>query len=256
MSDCVDQNDPWSAVRPPDIEPVPVRYRGVWTRTLLETPELRDDTSFVRWMQLGRWHADLRIPLAATTGRMALPLAQLSSGQRALLDKQQGFCGVTQVDVKENGEICQWHRLVDYQPAGPSPDAGAMLFETPDRVIETGVYGVYREVWQRLPDSTNPLIALAEPRRMDGQCPARLFQAGQYLMRVRPLLQPGPEFEISFGTVQAQDAFNWQIQRSTLPELEGRRVPFGVSRQNATTALVELDGRREAWSILEWSEQT
>lgn len=256
MNDLVDQNDPWSVVRPPDTEPVPAPYHGVWTRTLLETPELRDDTSFVRWMQLRRWHADLRIPLAATTGRMSLPLAQLSPAQRTLLDKQQGFCGVTQVDVKENREICQWHRLVDYQPAGPSPDAGTMLFETPDRVVETGVFGVYREVWQRLPDSTTPLIALAEPRRMDGQCSARLFLAGQYLVRVRPLLRPGPEFEISFGTVQAQDASNWQIQHSTLPELEGRRVPFGVSRLNATTALVELDGRREAWSILEWSEQT
>lgn len=76
------------------------------------------------------------------------------------------------------------------------------------------------------------------------------------VMRVRPLLQPSPGFEISFGTVHALDASSWQIQHSTLPELEGRREPFGVSRQNATTALVELDGRCEAWSILEWSEQT
>ena len=51
-----------------DGAPVPARYRGVWTRTLLETPEVRDDTTFVRWLQLGRWHADLRIPLVARAG--------------------------------------------------------------------------------------------------------------------------------------------------------------------------------------------
>ena len=46
-------------------KPVPPAYRGVWMRTLLETPEGIDDTAFVRWMQLSHWHADLRVPLAA-----------------------------------------------------------------------------------------------------------------------------------------------------------------------------------------------
>ncbi len=252
-----DVKDPWSAIPSPDTPPVPLAYRGVWTRTLLETPALRDDSSFVRWMQLGRWHADLRIPLAATKGRAPLPLTQLSPQQREQLAMQQGFCGVTQVANQEGGEICRWHRLVDYQPTGPTPDAGLMHFETPDRVIETGVYGVYREVWQRLPESVFPLIALAEPRRADGRGSARLFRAGQYLMRVRPLLRPGPEFEISFGTVHSKDSSGsvWQIQQSTLPELEGQSAPCRITRQDAATAMVELDsGRGEAWTVLEWSE--
>jgi len=35
---------------------VPDRYFGVWSRTLLETPDTRDTTTLVRWMQLGQWH--------------------------------------------------------------------------------------------------------------------------------------------------------------------------------------------------------
>lgn len=255
MHDLVDQNDPWSAIPPPNTKLVPERYRGVWTRTLLETPDLKDDTSFVRWMQLGRWHADLRIPLASTTGRAHLPLTQLSLLQRSQLAMQEGFCGITQVTEQDGGEICRWHRLVDYQPTGPSPDAGMMQFETPDRVIETGVFGVYREVWQRLPESAFPLIALAEPSRADGRSCTRLLRAGQYLMRVQPLLRPGPEFEISFGTVHPQDPSIWQIQHSTLPELEGQRVSCRISRQDATTAFVELESGRATWTILEWVDE-
>lgn len=252
MNDC---QDPWAARNLPDTSPVPPAYRGVWVRTLLETPDLRDDTTFVRWMQLGRWHADLRVPEATLTDRAALPADQLTAAQRALLATQQGFCGVTEVTTRAGTAVCCWHRLVDYQPPGPSPDAGVMVFETPDRVIETGVHGVYREVWQRLPLSTGLLFALAEPPRVDGQASARIFRAGQYLMRVRPLPVPGPEFEISFGTLDPHDSSCWQIQRSTCPELEGQAVTLRVSRQDDDSALVEHGSGSQAWAVLEWSEE-
>ena len=37
------------------MNPVPDRYHGVWVRTLLETPEGRDTTTWVRWLQTGLW---------------------------------------------------------------------------------------------------------------------------------------------------------------------------------------------------------
>lgn len=92
----------WDAVAPPATDTVPPHYRGVWTRTLLETPTVRDTTTIVRWMQLGRWHADLRI----------------STGARTAL---QGFSGITQVSKTTQGEVCTWHRVVDYLPPGPTP---------------------------------------------------------------------------------------------------------------------------------------
>jgi hypothetical protein len=243
-------SDAWSGAVP-DTQPVPRAYRGVWMRTLLETPDLRDDSTFVRWLQLGRWHADLRVPQAARRGPAAGASWPYSESQLALLRQQQGFCGVTQVESRAQGEVCTWHRLVDYQPPGPSPDAGLMVFETPDRVIETGVHGVYREIWQRLPDSSGPYIALAEPARADGQASTRLFIAGQYLMRVRPRTQPGPEFEISFGRIETG---RWHIEQSTQPELEGQSLAFALQRRGMQTAQLHGEMRAVDWDILDWEE--
>lgn len=244
--------DPWAKPLPSGMAPVPPAYWGVWSRTLLEAPGLRDDTTLVRWMQLGRWHADLRVPLNP-------------AGQRTTaLASQQGFSGVTEVSRRGDSEVCSWHRVVDYQPPGPFPDAGEMRFETPDRVIETGIHGVYREVWERLPLSTSPLIALGEPPRADGQPSARLFIAGHYLMRVRPLplllplplalplsaaLLPNDNFEISFGTLQAGD---WRIAHATLPALEGTALALQVQRTSGEAAWVQCGPEAGAWRVLEW----
>ena len=231
------------------LPPVPDAYRGVWTRSLLQTPDLRDDTTFVRWMQLDRWHVDLRIPAVALVTRAALPLAQCSAGQREIL--RRGFCGVTEVTASKTGEVCTWHRIVDYQPPGPHPDVGHMVFESPDRVVETGMHGIYREVWHRLADSTGRLIALAEPARADGQPCARLFVVGKYLMRVEPHDLHGPAFEILFGPVESG---YWHIQQLTRPELEGNRLRFAATRNSATTAVVGGDFGIGDWPILEWGD--
>lgn len=157
-------------------EPVPAGYRGVWQRTLLETPEGRDTATQVHWLQTEGWHADLRVPEgvdpATPQGR-----AQL-----------QGFCGITRITPGVGGQpdICTWHRRWDVQPPRSAPDAGTMVFETPERVIETGVHGRYLEVWERLPGSTGPYAAQAE---LDGQgqhTGAMRFTAGRYTLTVRP----------------------------------------------------------------------
>lgn len=245
--------DPWRVIPEPACGPVPQRYRGVWMRTLLQTPELKDETTFVRWMQLGRWHADLRIPLAARSGLGAGACWPYSEHQMALLVSQQGFCGVTQVEEDTQGEVCTWHRLGDYQPPGSGPDVGHMIFETPDRVIETGVHGVYREIWQRLPQSTGRHIALAESERADGQPSARLFLAGRYLMRVRPCPSAWqPEFEISFGVLGAGQ---WRVEQSTRPELEGQSTQLSIRRQDLNLARVDAAwAGTSAWQVLEWEE--
>lgn len=165
----------WIDLPAPD-EPVPAAYRGVWQRTLLESPEGRDTTTCVHWLQTEGWHADLRVPEgvdpATPQGR-----AQL-----------QGFCGITRITPGVGGQpdICTWHRRWDVQPPRSTPDAGTMVFETPERVIETGVHGRYLEVWERLPGSTGPYAAQAE---LDGQgqhTGAMRFTAGRYTLTVRP----------------------------------------------------------------------
>lgn len=165
----------WIDLPAPD-EPVPAAYRGVWQRTLLETPEGRDTTTQVHWLQTEGWHADLRVPAG---------IDPATSAGRALL---QGFCGLTRITHGVNGQpdICTWHRHWDVQPPRSTPDAGYMVFETSERVIETGVHGRYLEVWERLPGSTGPYAALAE---LDGQgqpTGAMRFTAGRCAITVRP----------------------------------------------------------------------
>lgn len=245
--------DPWSRAPLPPGEAVPRRYRGVWQRSLLQTSDQRDDTSFVRWLQLGHWHADLRIPVAARSGMAARFNPPYDRRQLALLALQQGFAGVTRIDADSQGDVCTWHRLVDYQPSGPSPDTGHMVFETPDCVIETGVHGVYRETWQRLPDSMGACIALAEPERLDGRPGGSLFLAGRYLMRVRPCRHVWqPDFEISFGVIEAGQ---WRIEQSTRPELEGRTLGLSLRRLDETLVQLDLaDAGPARWHILEWED--
>jgi hypothetical protein len=149
-----------------------------------------------------------------------------------------------------SGEICTWHRLVDYQPPGSTPDAGHMSFESPERIVEIGVHGAYREVWQRLPGSTGRSIALAEPARRDGQPAARLFLAGHYLMRVRPSSRIGnPAFEITFGTLTDGQ---WHIERSTHPHLEGQAQAVALDRTGMELARVRQDDASTHWRILQW----
>jgi hypothetical protein len=221
----------WEAVALPATDNVPLYYRGVWTRSLLETPALRDTTTMVRWMQLGRWHADLRIPAGARTGL-------------------QGFSGITQVSKTAQGEVCTWHRVVDYLPPQPTPDAGTMVFEGADCVVETGVHGVYREIWHRLPASSKGMIALAEPARADGLATTRFFQAGQYLMRVRPSSPAHRDFEISFGVM---DSGRWHIQHSTLQHLQGQTLALGFGQLSDAQAWVQIGMEKSVWTVLEWS---
>jgi hypothetical protein len=241
----------------PNTPAVPAGYGGVWQRTLLETPTHRDDTTFVRWLQTPHWHADLRVPAA-------LPRDPAH---------HQGFAGSTEVETSGHGEVCHWHREVDLQPPGPTPDAGWMVFETTERAIETGVHGVYREVWERLPESIGAAIALGRTVR-GGVFQERLLLAGRCLMRVRaravawPALQPGDtlaalcarhpaeaaallDVEISYGLVTAGQ---WAIERSSLPALEGRVYDVAFERTSATEARVRLEGATGAWTVVDWED--
>ena len=206
-------------------DPVPERYRGVWRRSLLATPDLRDTSTTVFWLQTERWHADIRLPVGRPDFYGVRQLAECSAEQLEWLRQQQGFAGVTQVDTSANPEICSWHRVVDFQLPSATADAGTMAFE-PDVLIEKGVHAAYLEHWHKLPDSDQGFSvlrtsALSEPLRM-------LLVAGSYVMRVREhqsgwgsdaALAAILDFEISFGV---READGWRVLHSTLPWLEGQ----------------------------------
>jgi hypothetical protein len=235
----------------------------VWQRTLLETPDGRDTTTWVRWLQTGLWHGDLRVPLQADRG---------THGGRAL---QQGFGGTTLITRPDTAqpEVCTWQRTIDFQPPRSMPDAGHMVFETPERVIETGIHGTYLEVWERLPGSSSTSIALAALDATGKATGERLLVAGRYLMHLRPRSTTWPEgtapddtladvvarhpqqadalldFVIGFG-VLAHGV--WTIERATLPALEGSAFACTLQRLNPTEATVKCEGLPPQWRVLEW----
>ncbi len=204
--------------------PVPEHYLGVWQRTLLTTTSgVHDTATQVYWLQTASLFADLRIP-------SPLPF---SPAERAA---QAGFAGVTAVE----GERCQWHRAIDFQPPSGCDDIGRMRFERPDYLLEDGLDGSYHEVWERLPESLGRnwgtwLVAL------DGR-QGCLLLAGDYFLfaasRPQPLAAgesllarlergvpaaPLLDFELSFGCHQ-QGRQPWIIALSTLAERIGQAL--------------------------------
>ncbi|MEW5696969.1 MULTISPECIES: hypothetical protein [Pseudomonas] len=203
---------------------VPEHYLGVWQRTLLTTTDgVHDTATQVYWLQTASLFADLRIPVPAP-------------GTPAELATQAGFAGVTEI----TGELCQWHRAIDFQPPNGREDIGRMCFERPDYLLEDGLDGSYHEVWERLPQSLGRnwggwLTAL------DGR-QGCLLLAGDYFFFAagRAPALPAAEslmvlltcadapaalldFELSFGRHQG-GAQPWRIELSTLPERIGETL--------------------------------
>lgn len=220
---------------------VPARYRGVWRRKLLIAPGVSDTESTVLWLQTSRWHADIRIPARRPSFAGVAALADCSDDQLRFLACQQGFAGITEVDLEPMPEICRWRRRWDVQPPAATPDAGRMVFRDA-RITESGLHGDYLEEWERLPDSRGDSVELVD----EHGC---LLIAGKHVMRVAPRrrewpvdLAPGAsleqlveaalpsdrarvigwlDFEISFGRLEDGA---WTVLHSTLPWLEGRRL--------------------------------
>jgi len=246
---------------------VPRRYQGVWVRTLLETPEGRDSSTWVRWLQAGDWHGDLRVP--SDIDRQSLPGLAL----------QQGFGGLTTITRPDptRPEVCTWHRRIDFQPPRSTPDAGQMVFESSERLIETGIHGPYLEVWERLPDSLGPHFALLRLDTHGHPTDEQLLRAGRYLMHLRPrrmawpadvqadeslaeVLQRHPahstallDFDIAFG-VWAQG--QWTVERATRPAQEGRSMRLQLKRpdQDQVQILGPAPDLAGHWLVQAWAE--
>lgn len=255
--------------------PVPDAYLGVWQRTLLETPCLRDTRSQVWWLQTTRWHADLRIPPGRPDFSGVHKLADCSDAQLAWLATQEGFCGFTQV----NGNQCIWHRQIDFQPASGRRDIGRMAFDG-EHVTETGVEADYLERWKRLPQSRGGSAAL-ELLTERGELPARstwLLIAGNCFIFVRGRAHPRSgsrhgtadlagqasgtrrdrtrllgwlDMEISLGYLNGTAPGH--IRHSTLPFREGHcLIRPGALQRMGHQIVTESDDERR-WRILDWS---
>jgi hypothetical protein len=251
---------------------VPDKYLGVWQRSLLETPQMRDADSLVLWLQTSHWHADLRIPAHRPDFSGITRLADCTDAQLAWLASQQGFCGVTQVE----GDHCTWHHQLDFQPANGIRDIGRMVFEG-ERIIESGVEADYLEVWKRLSRSRGGTAALelvmennefpsrpawllvagdcfiyvqGRPRQLPAKAAPRTPAAAQP-KAARAQLLDQVDVEISFG--YRYGPAPWRIEHSTWPFREGQYLSRSraIRRLGHQLAVEEEYNRR--WMILDWN---
>ncbi|MGC4394422.1 hypothetical protein [Hydrogenophaga sp. T2] len=132
------------------------------------------------------------------------------------------------------------------------PGAPHNVFQTPDRIVQTGLHDRHLAVWERLPASQGPRIALA--RRDDAGQPTdeRLLLCGQYLLHVAPRAGAAPA--LSFGRVDSARA-TWTVERASDTALDGCEHPWQLQRLGLDLARVLgaplLEG---AWEVLEWSD--
>lgn len=149
---------------------------GLWRRTLLiDVDGSRDTTTDVQWLQGLSAFVDLRGPGAGFAGRLS-----------------------------QRGDIFEWTRTIDLQPAGP-PDAGRMSWDGAT-LVEVGVHADYIEHWQREAEPVEPCwgLLLSGP----GGAVAVLVRVGT---RFGWAVKQDTRAEISLGTVA--DA-NWLITDS------------------------------------------
>ena len=251
---------------------VPARYRGVWQRTLLQTPAFSDISTTVFWLQGARWHADLRMPAGRPDFNGVARLADCNASQCDWLAGQQGFAGITTVAAALGRETCTWHRLVDFLPPASSPDAGFIELEQ-SRLVESGVHDAYLEHWSRMPGTADG-FAVFECLRENGRAapaPRLLLVAGSAVMhvRARPLSWPAGvapdcslrelvargqrdllDFEISFGHITVA---GWRVTHSSLPWLEGQVVQCQLTKMAGRQVQIDWNGVRSIWRVREWS---
>ncbi len=216
---------------------VPPHYQGLWRRTLLTAPGLRDDTTLVLWMQTAQWHADLRIPADRPPCEGRRSVHDCSHDELLGLLRQEGFAGITQVQ----GDTCEWLRQLDYRPSGRR-DLGCMAFaSTLDAIDEYGVEADYAERWEREPAS-DQTGWVARSRSAEG--PVLWLRSGRRFMLIRPRamdatqsrelwaclaagratveeLRRLADFEITYGVIAEDDG---RILHSTLPWREWQTI--------------------------------
>jgi hypothetical protein len=174
--------------------PVVTDCAGLWRRTLLiEGDGTRDEGTDVVWLQGITVYVDSR-----------------------------GFAG----RLSQRGDIFQWSRAVDLQPASEHPDAGRMSWDG-STLVETGVHVDYVEHWVRDDADRSPCWGLKA-----------CGSTGDYvlLLRVGGLFGWASSSGVLIGEVDGPD---WQALDAHLTDSE-LRASGGRWKISRTEGVVNL----------------
>lgn len=244
----------------------PMNLRGLWDREALSTPAgHRDETTRTLWLQTRRAYADIRVTADRPVRPRAKSFRDYSDQELIALAKTQGFAGV----LDASGGVCFWHRHLDYQPRGDTPDE-ARYEIVGDRMEEFGIHSEYTEIWRRTPGTIEPLLTF---QRQGGA--GLLVVAGEHFIEIRDRAHPLPagaslstivkadlaagrrdlaesrlDMRICYGRI-ASGGGPWRVELSSFPWLEGGSL-FGteIGRIDVGSGtLIGEDG--EAWRLVD-----
>lgn len=202
------------------------------------------------------FHGEVRASgLAWTSVPMPTPVASALQGvwRRTLLETASGRDTRSGVRWVQTGR-CQGS-LSDPQDSAPvclGPGAEHSVFQTPERIVQTRLDPRELAVWERLPGSQGPRIALARRDGQDRPTEDCLLLCGGFLLHTCP--EPDGTRRFAFGQLDAARA-RWTVERASDTRLLGRTRPWMLQRLGLDLARFagsgELDG---AWEVLEWAD--
>jgi len=237
---------------------------GAWQRDWIRRHGGPPDASVeVRYVQTPSMFGDLRIPADRPDVSQAASFADLSDAQLATLAHQNGFVGVTTMD----GANATWHHEIDFQPAAGGADVGRIEPAGEGKMFEHALDDSYVESWSAIERGDGGFFAVRVER--GGRVDQLLAVAGEHFIHARAravALPPGESLtaliaktqpprdtliayldcEISYGTTRG-----WQIERSTLPWQQGKRLAFAdrIALDNNDRPVPRAAAAEEAWSF-------
>ncbi len=237
---------------------------GTWQRDWIRRHGgARDTAVVVRYVQTPSVFGDLRIRGDRPAMAHAASFADLSDDELAALARQNGFAGVTTVD----GASATWHHEIDFQPASDGADIGRIEPTGEGKMLEHAPDGSYVESWSAVEPGggasfavrvvrsgrVDQLLAITGEHFVYARARAVALPAGESISAVIATTHPAREAiisyldcEISYGTTRG-----WQIERSTLPWQQGKRLGFAdrISVDPAGRVAARAMAPGEVWSF-------
>ena len=240
---------------------------GEWSRDWIQKREVKSNTLQVHYLQTPTYFADIRIPKDRRRISTAKSFADLTDQQLRLLGRQNGFTGRTTME----GAVATWHHDIDFQPTDGAADVGRLQRIPPDRMHEHGLDGSYIESWRSMTDGKGRFLVIRVEHA--GRLLRTLVVIGNQFLYVRNRAKDLPmsasfdalieatnasreqiaeylNCEFSVGRVRG-GSVSWEIEQSTLPWREGRRLDFveqlSISGNGATVVPHEFG--EDQWSV-------
>jgi len=207
---------------------VPAELWGCWQRAWIEFEDgIRDDTSFVVWLQLPSLMADVRLTAAAQelAGRIGpVGFCDCTMEQLHVMAGSDSSAGATTCTPFVAGidgvrrATAEWSSTIGFQTVSAFPEPGLLeLHDVGTVMIERAPSGAYVEEWRLLPGTREPLSCRA---LADG---ATWYRAGDVGVLVHDRRPGGEPLDCEFSFARL-GAVGWLIEHSTLPWRVGATI--------------------------------